>query len=102
MSLRINIPHTFKSKEDAIKRTKDLVQQIKVDYGEKISNLEENWNGNTATFSFTIRGYTIAGTAVVTQSGIDLEGDLPWALSFFKGKIEKTVKERAQEFLNKK
>jgi hypothetical protein len=98
MALYIKIPHHF-TEEDALKRTKKLLQETKKEYSDEIKNLKESWKANKGAFSFTIRGYDLSGTIVVSTKNVEINGELPGMLSFFKGKIEKIIKERAQEVM---
>ena len=44
-------------------------------------------------------GYEISGTLSVTSGKIELNGEIPWTLSFFKRKIEKTLITHAKALL---
>lgn len=100
MALHISIPHKD-SQTEAIKKIKKVAAELKVDHGDEMSNLKEEWKGNTCEVSFNVRGYTISGTLVVMSHSYELTGELPWALHLFKGKIEKMIKNRAIELLRK-
>ncbi len=97
-SLDITIPHNL-SQEEATTRIKGLLTKTKQDYGDKISNLQEEWNGPVGTFSFTIMGFDISGQLTVNPSSVELEGKIPFAASLFKGAITQTIKEKAGQLL---
>src|SRR4051812_36526429 len=97
-TMNISINHDLPEAE-ALKRIKKLLEETKKQYGDVVTNLTEKWQGNKGTFSFTAKGYIVAGTVLVTASKVVLEGDVPWTLSLFRGKIEKIIKDRAKTLL---
>ena len=97
-SLNMTIPFSI-SREEALKRIKNLLTETKKEHGDTIDNLKEQWNGNVGTFSFTAKGYDIAGTLTVEPTTIELNGKIPFAVSLFKGAITKAINEKAGELL---
>jgi hypothetical protein len=88
------------TQDEALKRIKNLLGETKKDHGDKIENLEETWNGNVGTFSFTAQGFDISGTLIVKASTIELSGKIPFAVSLFKGKITRAIDDKAAELLS--
>lgn len=97
-SLNITLQHRL-AQEEALARVKRLLGELKVSHADKISNLQERWNGNVGSFSFTAMGFSVSGTLTVKPSTVELTGKLPFAANFFKGKIENVIRERAQTLL---
>ena len=96
--LNIVVPHELSSNE-AKWRIKALLGEVKKQFADKITNLREQWNGNTATFSFSVVGLSVSGVLMVKGSEVELSGNLPFAVAFFKRKIESTSRERAESLL---
>lgn len=96
--LNIVVSHCL-TQEEAVKRIKTLLGEVKTQFSDKISNLIEEWNGNTGKFSFSAMGFSISGILTVKPAGVELSGNLPFAATFFKGKIESTIRERAETLL---
>lgn len=96
--LNISVQHRL-AQEEALNRIKGLLGQVKNQFADKITDLRENWNGNTGTFSFSAMGFSVSGTLTVKPSEVELNGNLPFAASFFRGKIESTIRERASTLL---
>ena len=94
MSIRHKLPQ-----DEALFRIKGLLGEIKQQHGDQISDLQEDWSGNIADFSFKAAGFGVSGTLEVTSSDVKLKGKLPFAANFFKGKIESTIRKRAQNLL---
>ena len=97
-SLEMSIPHQL-SREEAKRRIQDLLPKMKADYGEQIRDLKEEWEGDTGKFSFTVMGFAVSGTLTVNDNSVDLDGNLPFAAAFFKGKIKSVIENKAQEIL---
>ena len=96
--LNMSIPHRL-SRDEALARIKGLLERLKQEYGNNISNLQESWNGNKGTFSFSAKGFNISGTLDVGTFAIRLSGNLPFAARFFKGRIEETIRTEARKLL---
>jgi hypothetical protein len=97
--LHIKVDHKL-TQEVALKRIKKLLQDVKKQYGNKITDLKETWKGNKGTFSFSAMNYDISGTLEVKKDSAELGGYIPWSLGLFKGKIEKMIRERAEKLLS--
>lgn len=96
--MNLTVTHRL-SQEEALRRVQGLLEDLRSQYSDQISDLREQWNDNKCQFSFSASGFSVSGTLTVTSSNVELSGDLPWAASLFKGKIESTIRERAEELL---
>ena len=99
-NMDVTIPHQL-SKEDALKRIQNLMAETKNEYGDKITNLKENWEGDSGSFSFSAMGFNVSGELLVNESEVEFKGTVPVALSFFKSSIEKIVRDKAEGLLSK-
>ena len=84
------------SQDEALKRARGLLDQIKNEFADQISNLHEEWVENTCQFSFSVKGFSVSGTLIADPSEVELSCDLPWAVALFKGKIESMIQEKAE------
>jgi hypothetical protein len=96
--LDMTVPHRL-SQDKALRRIQGLLGEVKTQFADKISNLHEEWNGSSGNFSFSAMGFSVSGTLAVRPSEVELSGDLPLAAAFLKGKIEATIRERAETLL---
>ena len=96
--LQMSVPHTL-SQQEAIDRIKALLQNVKIEHSDKVSDLREEWTGNVGQLSGSAMGFSVSGTVVVTPTHVEISGNLPFAASFFKSKIESTIRDRATELL---
>ena len=96
MSLRI--PHQL-DRAEARSRIEGMIDSLREQYGDKITDINESWNGDTGAFSFKAMGMSLAGTLQVTDNEVAVDGDLPWAAKPFQGTIEATIRERTERLL---
>jgi hypothetical protein len=97
-SIEMSIPHKL-TQEEAQRRIQELLPKMKSDFAGQVKDLREEWNGNTGKFSFTAMGFSVSGTLTVNDSTVELDGDLPFAATLFKGKIKSVIEEKAQQIL---
>lgn len=96
--LSLNIPHA-QTKEEALNRVKKMLGRLQEEQKDTVSNVQEQWDGPNGTFSFSAKGFNIAGTIQVTENEVHLESDLPFAVSLFKGQIASMIREKATALL---
>ncbi|MCW3119810.1 MAG: hypothetical protein JWM28_3892 [Chitinophagaceae bacterium] len=96
--LNVSIPHQL-PQEEALQRVKSLLDKIKSQHDDKISNLRQEWNGNTGLFSFLIMGFEVSGTLTVQDSSVELASDIPLPAVLFKGKIKSVIEEEGKKLL---
>jgi uncharacterized phage protein gp47/JayE len=98
-NMNISIPHNL-SQDEALKRIKDAIAQTKTQHSGNIKDLQENWNGNVGTFSGSAMGQAVSVTVTVNASEVVLDLELPFAATFFKGKIEADIRAFAAGLLS--
>ncbi len=96
--MSIVVPHKL-TQEEALGRVQRLLGDMKTQYGDQISELSEQWSGNRGEFSFKAMGFATSGTLDVTPAQVEFNGSLPFAATPFKGKIESTIRDRAEKLL---
>jgi len=93
--LDIAIPHNLPP-EEALTRIQSLLSKLQEEQKDTIRNVSEQWNGNEGEFSFSAKGFDLAGTIRVEDNQVSINGQLPFALSFFKGQISQVIKEKRE------
>jgi len=96
--LKASIPHQL-PKDEALQRVKSLLEQIKSQHEDKISNLQQDWKGFTGLFSFLVMGFAVSGTLTVEQSSVELVSDIPLPALLFKSKITSMIEEEGAKLL---
>jgi hypothetical protein len=97
-NLSLSIPHS-QTQEEALSRVKQLLSRIQEEQKGTVTNVQENWDGPNGSFSFTAKGFNIAGTIQVKENEVHLESELPFAVALFKGQIASMITERAKALL---
>ena len=96
--LSLNIPHA-QTQDEALSRIKQLLGRLQEEQKGTITDVQENWDGPNGNFSFSAKGFNIAGSIQVKEKEVLLESDLPFAVSFFKGQIASVITEKANTLL---
>jgi putative polyhydroxyalkanoate system protein len=89
----LEVPHTFTA-EEAKSRLERFAESLQAQYGDKVSDLEQTWNGNKLSFGFKTFGIKIAGAIEALEQKLLVTGEIPFTAMMFKGKIESEVKEK--------
>jgi hypothetical protein len=97
-SLSITVPHSL-SAEEALTRLKTFFEKLKAQHQDKMSNLEEQWDGNKLAYAFSTFGFSIKGDLNVEPGEVKINGSLPFAAMMFKGKIEQSVRDELEKVL---
>lgn len=56
------------SHDEALKRTRGILGEVKNQFADQISNLREEWEENTSRFSLPVKGFSVYGTLAVKPS----------------------------------
>jgi hypothetical protein len=96
--INVELPHNLGRKE-AKRRVQSMLNNLKNEHSDKISGMNEQWEGDRGSFSFTAMGFKASGTIEITDSRVNIHGELPIAATFFKGKIEDMIEEKGKEVL---
>jgi len=88
------------SKDEALNRIEKLLEDIKSQFNDQISDLQEKWNGNEGKFSFKIKSFSVSGKLIVSEFDVQMEAKFPLVAIPFKGKIEAKLRERTEQILS--
>lgn len=94
----ISVQHSL-TQEEALRRIKTLMANVKAQHAGEISDLKESWTGNGGSFSLKAKGFSVKGTLGVTSSNAQVSLDLPFAALPRKGKIENSIRQEAEKAL---
>jgi Putative polyhydroxyalkanoic acid system protein (PHA_gran_rgn) len=97
-ALDISIPHAL-SQDEALQRVKDGIVKGKAEYASRVRELHEHWDGYLGTFSAIAMGYALSATMTVNPDAVLVHAQLPAVASFFRGAIEKAVREHLDSLL---
>lgn len=85
--ITVSVPHQL-TQAEALDRIKKLIARTTVQYGDKVTDLREDWDGGVGTFSGSGAGFSVAGSIAVSASDVAVELKVPMAAMLMKGKIE--------------
>ncbi len=99
--LVVTIPHHL-GKEEAMRRLKNGLGQLKERTDGKIAAVEDNWTDNRADFRLAMLGQTASGNLEVMEDSVHLEVKLPWLLAMVIEKVRPLIEKQGQLMLEKK
>jgi hypothetical protein len=99
-TLQMEIPHQLEQQE-AQNRIQSVLKNVEARFAGQVKDLQQDWNGNSGTFSFNVMGMPVSGTLTVNNGNIALDSKLPMAAAMFQGKIKSVILEEAQKVLGK-
>ena len=97
--LEIAIKHNLPPQE-ALSRIQGLLEELQREQVGTVTDVTETWNGNEGVFSFSAKGFDLSGKIKVEENQVSINGHLPFALSFFKGRISEVIREKAGQLLS--
>lgn len=87
----LQAPHAL-DREEALRRVKGKIDELKREHQSQFGDLHEQWDGSTLSFGFRTAGMKVSGTAAVDESQVKLAASLPFAAMIFKGRIMEKVR----------
>ena len=97
-TIKIEIVHHL-TQDEATTRVKNLMSELRNQFGGQVRNLQESWNENSANYSFEVMGLMVSGNLFVEPFRVQLEGQLPMAALPFKSRIESAIRDRLTALL---
>ena len=97
----VSIPHRL-GKDEAIRRLKSGLGQMRTNYGHLLAVQEETWNGDRLLFQVSALGQAAAGIIDVAEDYVRLEVTLPWLLAKLAEKIQPMIRKEGTLMLEKK
>ena len=92
-SLQLTFAHQL-GQEEAVARLKNFLTRVQEKYQAQVADLQQAWNGNTLSFSFSTYGFKVSGDVVAEPTEVRLDGQIPIAAMPFKGKIEGAIRDQ--------
>ena len=96
--LNITVPHRLSQAEAAL-RISSLLNDLKAKHGDKISNLQEEWDNHTGKFACSVMGFRVSGILAIEPAQVSITGSLPLAAMLFKSRIESMIRDHTAKLL---
>ena len=97
----VSIPHKL-GKDEAARRLKAGLGNVKNQYSQMIQVNEEIWSADRLAFSITALKQNASGTIDVAEDHVRLEVMLPWLLAGLAHGAQAMIRERGNRMLEKK
>ncbi|OHB78392.1 MAG: hypothetical protein A2V98_03300 [Planctomycetes bacterium RBG_16_64_12] len=97
-SLTVAVPHAL-GRQEATGRLKEQFDHVKGRFGNEVSDLVQQWDGDLLSFGFKTFGIRIQGTVASGESEVKVTAELPYAAMLFRGAIEKQVRGELEKIL---
>ena len=98
-NINVSIPYQL-SPDEALRRIRIYVSEVKAQYAGVISDFQESWNGSVGSFSGSAKGHAASGNILVNPGMVFVELTIPpLAALFGKGKIESEIRARLSAVL---
>jgi hypothetical protein len=98
-SYRVSVSHEL-GREPARARVEQFLDNVQRDYAAYISQVSGEWTENQLQFRFLASGLNISGALVVEETLVEVSGPLPLAAAFFRGQIERTIRDELRRLLS--
>ena len=99
--LIVSIPHDL-GKQEATRRLQTGMGQVRSQFGDTLTLLEDRWTGDHMDFRVGAMGQTVSGSIDVSEDNVRLEVQLPWILSIFAEKAKALIQRQGTLMLEKK
>jgi len=96
--MSMTIPHSL-GQAEATRRIQGLAESLKQEHAGQYSDLQERWNGSSGEISMKSMGFNVGARFNITDTAVDIEGDIPMMALPFKGQIEQMITEKAGALL---
>lgn len=92
MNISVTICHTLNI-DEAIARVKAHVDAILQAFGEDITGMVTEWNGNILSYSFRTMGFIILGTLAVGESEVIVDVTTPRIALLVRNRIKRRIRD---------
>jgi Putative polyhydroxyalkanoic acid system protein (PHA_gran_rgn) len=99
--LVVSIPHRL-GKEEAVRRLKTGLGQVRSNFGGVMQITEEIWSGERLAFRVAVLGQAANGTMDVADDHVRVEVQLPWLLGKLAAGARAMIEKQGHLMLEKK
>jgi hypothetical protein len=96
--LIVSVSHRL-TQDEALRRIQSAVAQAKSQHSDKITDLQEVWNGYAGAFQLSAQNQQVSGTVTVNLSNVTVQTTLPFLAMVFKPMIESGLRNELTRIL---
>ena len=97
--MRVSVAHRLGAGEARERLEAGLVSMLNR-FGDSVSDVSREWEGDTATFSFRAQGFEVSGQMMLSEEMVTMDLKLPLAARLFEGRIRAEVGGELDKILN--
>ena len=97
-NFNVQVPHAL-TQAQARERLEKFADVLGEKFRDQVSDLEQNWDGDTLKFKFKTFGIQLQGGIAVADRQLDLNGEMPFSAVMFKGKIESAIRDELEKLV---
>ena len=94
----VRVPHQL-TPQEARARLERFVEVLQQKFENQVSDLQQEWEGDSLRFRFKTYGIPLEGGITVAENELNLAGDLPFSAMMFRGKIESAIREQLERLV---
>src|SRR5690242_18661917 len=100
-NISISIPHQL-TRVEARQRVEELVSQLQKQYGGMVGQVDQRWEADTLSFTFSAVGQSVSGKIHVEVQAVRMDVALPWPLNMLAGGVKQRLEQEGQKLLARK
>ena len=97
--MKVSVAHRLQTCDAKDRLEAGLVSMLER-FGDSLSNIRKNWDGDTARFSFRAQGFEIKGRLTLSDGVATVDLGLPLAARLFQGRIRAEVEGELERILS--
>jgi putative polyhydroxyalkanoate system protein len=94
----VQVPHSLPQAE-ARTRLERFAESLQQKFQKQVSDLHQSWEDDTLRFRFKTFGIPLDGGITVSDTDLNVDGNLPFSAMMFRGKIESTIREELERLV---
>ena len=94
----VTVPHSL-SQEEALRRVKRLLGELKQIYETQISDVREEWSDGSCSFRLKMFVFKIQGSIKVGSQLVEVRGRMPIGTGKYEEKVKSLIESRAKALL---
>ncbi|MGQ0678450.1 MAG: polyhydroxyalkanoic acid system family protein [Actinomycetota bacterium] len=95
---QVIVPHQLAA-EEATRRIKMLLAELREIFGTQISEVDERWNGHLCDFRMKMFLFKIAGSINVGARSVEVKGKMPPGTGRYEPEVRSMIEQRARTLL---
>ncbi len=96
--IKVQVGHSL-SKDEAVKRIRQALANLKTRFAGQIEQLNEAWYSDQCVFSAKAKGVPTTGFIFFKENEVEINATIPFFIILLKGKIESALRDELKRRL---